>query len=255
LIAENYPQVKGFLTEICQKTYNAELAADEMFFIYSEFKECEVSLLLTSKALIENIKKQAQFQPSFMHIDATHKLIDLGLPIFIVSTETIMHSFRPIAFFISWSESKAQVICLMTKLCEFMKEKFQYEFLPKFVMSDNSDAIISGIKEVFKHEYTHLACHFHLAKNLKEKTKSQDLKELKHEIFLGGKALKNSSSFSFFKNVWAIVKTYWEEKGIKRNLLKLFGKNILINFPNGIMGQLSAEKAGQIIRLKLGTMF
>ena len=48
-----------------------------MFFIYSEFKEGEVSLLLTSKALIENIKKQAQFQPSFMHIDATHKLIDL----------------------------------------------------------------------------------------------------------------------------------------------------------------------------------
>ena len=91
-------EVRTVITEVCQKSFTAELHPDEMFFIYSDFKEGEVSILFSSKALFENLRKQAQFQPSFMHIDATHKLIDLGLPIIIVSTENVQHSFKPVAF-------------------------------------------------------------------------------------------------------------------------------------------------------------
>jgi len=41
LIAENYPQVKGLLTEICQKTYNAELTADEIFLSIPNLKKAK----------------------------------------------------------------------------------------------------------------------------------------------------------------------------------------------------------------------
>ena len=34
LVAENYPEVKQYLTEIVSKTYSASLKMDEMFFIF-----------------------------------------------------------------------------------------------------------------------------------------------------------------------------------------------------------------------------
>ena len=104
LVAENYPEVKQYLTEIVSKTYNASLKTDEMFLIYSEFSKGEVTVLFTSKALLENVIKQSEKQPSFLHLDGTYKLIDLGLPLLIVSTENL-HNFRPIAFCVSWAES------------------------------------------------------------------------------------------------------------------------------------------------------
>ena len=98
LIAENYPEVKQYLTEVVKKTFNSSLNQDQLFFIHSQFEKGEVSVLFSSKALIENLIKQSQQQPSFLHIDATYKLIDLGLPLFVISTENINHAFRPICF-------------------------------------------------------------------------------------------------------------------------------------------------------------
>lgn len=78
LIAQNYPEVKQFLTDIVKKNYHSDLQIDEMFFIYSNLKDGEVSILFSSKALIENLLKQQTLQPSFIHVDATYKLTDLG---------------------------------------------------------------------------------------------------------------------------------------------------------------------------------
>lgn len=51
LIAENYPEVKMFLTEICQKTYSLELKDDELFFISSQFENEKVSILFSTRTL------------------------------------------------------------------------------------------------------------------------------------------------------------------------------------------------------------
>ena len=67
LIAENYPEAKQYLTEIVQKTYSNSLKEDEIFFIYSQFEKGEISVLFSTKALIENLIKQCQHQPSFIH--------------------------------------------------------------------------------------------------------------------------------------------------------------------------------------------
>ena len=91
-------------------------------------------------------------------------------------------------------------------------------------MSDNSDAIISGCRKAFHHDYIHLSCHFHLGKRLREKTQSKTLKDKKHQIFLGVKGLKNSSSVSFFKNTWIIVKSFWEKCGIEQDFIDCFRK-------------------------------
>ena len=80
--------------------YFQDLKDDEMFFIFSCFQSDEVSILFSTRALINNLIKQSQLQPSFIHIDGPFKLIDLGFPI-TLSTETVSHNFRPIAFLIA----------------------------------------------------------------------------------------------------------------------------------------------------------
>jgi len=222
LIAENYPEVRQYLTELVQKTYNDSLKDDETFYIYSQFEKGEISVIFSSKALIENIIKQCLYQPSFIHLDATYKLIDLGLPLFVVSTEDINHSFRPLAFFVSWSESASQVTLLMKKLSQFLLENFEFQSQPKYIMTDNSDALISGCKKAFNHEYIHLGCHFHLAKRIKEKSNAQTLKDKKIYLFFGIKALKNSPSIEFFKKTWEIIKQYWKDNNIPTDFIDVF---------------------------------
>jgi len=144
------------------------------FFIYSHFQEGTVSILFSSKNLLNNYTKQSQILPPFIHIDSTFKLIDLGLPLIIVSTETLNHNFRQIAFYVSWAESTEQVKLMLTKLSEFYQEKLNTEFKPKYIMTDNSDALIAGCKK-FTHEYIHMGCHFHIYKRMKEKTQNNKL--------------------------------------------------------------------------------
>ena len=107
----------------------------------------------------------------FISIDGTFKLIDLGFPIITLSTETIFHSYRQIAFLIAWSESKQQICLMLRKMTTFLKDNFSFEFKPEYILSDNSDAIISGCRESFNHNFTHLLCHFHLMKAMREKTR------------------------------------------------------------------------------------
>ena len=55
---------------------------------------------------------------------------------------------------------------------EFLLENFSFDFKPKYILTDNSDALISGCKKAFAHEYIYLGCQFHLAKRIKEKSNS-----------------------------------------------------------------------------------
>ena len=212
LISQNYPEVKGYLTEICSKNYSSQLGEDETFVIYSKCEEGELSVLLSTRALIKNLIKQSQIQESFIHLDGTYKLIDLGLPILTVSTENIKHNFRPICYNVTWSESKEQVIIMLKELSNFLKQHFDFNLRPKFILTDNSDALISGCQNAFSHKYIHMQCHFHISKNIKDKLKSNALKDYQEPILFGIKALKNSESLSFFKHVWTLIKPFWIEK-------------------------------------------
>jgi len=222
LIAQNYPEVKAFLTEVCQKTFHEGLAEDEMFYLHSEFKDGKPAIIFSSKALLKNLIKQASIQPMFIHLDCTFKLIDLGLPLMVIGTENINHNFRPIAFFMTWSESTKYVKLLLAKLSIFYQEKFNFEFRPLYIMTDNSDAFIAGCRHSFTHEYVHMGCHFHIAKRMKDKTQGGELKDHKGHIFFGVKCLKNSCSVTFFHNTWKIVSQYWKQKNVPQKFIDSF---------------------------------
>lgn len=222
LIAENYPEVKKYLSEICNKKFSPSLNEDETFIIYYKCEDGELSVLLSTKALIKNLINQAKLQPSFIHLDGTYKLIDLGLPVLTLSTETLKHNYRPVCFYITWSESTEQVTIMLRELSSFVKDNFNFNLKPKFVLTDNSDAFISGCKSFFNHKYTHLQCHFHLSQRIEQKLKSKLFEETQDCIWFGVKTLKNSESQKFFQHVWSLIKDYWKKKNVPEKFISAF---------------------------------
>jgi len=149
-------------------------------------------------------------------------LIDLGLPIISMSTENICHNLRPIAYMVAKSESTDQISKILLDFQDFLLKRFNYNFKPEFIMSDNSDAIISGCSKSFKHSYVHMLCHFHLYKRIKEKTSKNNLKDLKPNILFGIKPLKNSKDYDFFQHVWQIVSKHWKDINVPQTFIDSF---------------------------------
>lgn len=104
------------------------------------------------------------------------------------------HNYRPVCFYITWSESTEQVTIMLRELSSFVKDNFNFNLKPKFVLTDNGDAFISGCKSFFNHKYTHLQCHFHLSQRIEQKLKSKLFEETQDCIWFGVKTLKNSES-------------------------------------------------------------
>jgi len=103
---------------------------------------------------------------------------------FIISTENINHNFKPVPFFCFLGRKYLSSCFDVQKLGEFLSLNFNFKFQPQFVMIDNCDALITACKEVFQHNFTHMGYQFHIAKRMKEKTASKDLKDKKKSYFL-----------------------------------------------------------------------
>ena len=63
-----------------------QLDEDEIFFIYSNFQNRDISILFSTPVLIKNLIRQSQQQSSFSHLDGTFKFINLGLPVLAFTT-------------------------------------------------------------------------------------------------------------------------------------------------------------------------
>ena len=144
------------------------------------------------------------------------------MPLLIVSTENLQHNFRPIAFCVSWAESTQQVTLMLEKIRDFLYEHFNFRLRPKYILTDNSDALITGCRKAVDHDYVHLGCHFHIGKRVREKAMSKDLKDKKKCLFFGVKILKNSPTLEFFQRAWAIIKKYWEDNEVNAEFIKTF---------------------------------
>jgi len=206
------------------KSYNEHLSEDEMFFLYSNLQNGEISLLFSTKKLLFNLISQNQYEKSFIHIDGTYKLIDLGLPVMIISTETKEHKFRPICFFVTFSEKKEQINLMLKELNKFMFEKFNYNFSPEYVLSDNCDAIIAACRDSIPNSFVHLLCHFHIMKGVRQKLQKIHLQNHKPVVYMGLKMLKNSSTEQIFSHHWKIVQDFWKARGVCNKFISSFEK-------------------------------
>ena len=227
LITSTYPELKQFLTEICNKKYAPNLNDDETFFIHTNVNRGELSLLFSTRQLLTNIIRQSRHEKCFIHLDGTYKLIDLRIPLIVVSTETKEHKFRPICFFVTWSEKTDQFALLLRELSKFYREHLDYSFKPEFVLSDNSDAIIAGCRNAFAHEYQHLLCHFHIMKGVRQKLQKRELSGHKAAIYFGLKLRGSENQHSFDHN-WKIVKNYWTTNRVCKKFTDTFEKEYIL---------------------------
>ena len=198
--------------------------------------------------MIQNLVNQSKIQHSFIHIDATYKLNGLGLPLYVIGTENINHCFRPVAFFLSSSESVNQVILMLTKFKDFLQNHFSFDFQPKFILTENCDALITGCGKSFNHQYVHLGCHFHITKKLREKSQASNMKEKKQQLFYGFKVLKNSQSLEYFKKAWEIIKKYWKDHNIPEEFIKAFENEYGVAFPGKSRTNNSIESGNNVLK-------
>ena len=114
---------------------------------------------------------------------------------------------------------------MISQLKEFLKQDFNFELQPKYVLSDNSDAIITGYKKSFKNgDYVHLLRHFHIDKNIWEKNSKQTAKGASKCHFVWIKVLKNSQNLTFFRNTWTLINKHWKDKGVPDEFISCFEK-------------------------------
>jgi hypothetical protein len=55
-------------------------------------------LALSSRRLLQNALVQSKYASSLLFVDTTYKIINSGLLLMVVGTQTLEHQFRPIAF-------------------------------------------------------------------------------------------------------------------------------------------------------------
>ena len=223
-LRKNYPEVSSFVKEITKVKYSTEIPEDEVFYLENKITEDEVSILFTTKALIANLFKQEESQHSLIHIDSTYKIIDLRFPVVHISTETQNHNYRPVFFYITDSEKIVKIKNMLQVISNFLKETYEYNFHPRYILSDNADNFITACKQHFKENYTHMTCLFHLKKNISEKTRGNSLKAFEKTIWYGFKSIKNCSGIEMKRIVWNLIKNHWEEKGVP--------DNFIVNFEN-----------------------
>jgi hypothetical protein len=116
LIAKTYPKVKEYLSEIWPRVYSNDLKDDDVFAIFSNLDPKNIQIILSMVAFLLNLINQARHYPSSIHIDGTFKLIDIGLPLLIISTENIDHEYRPIWFMVAGSESTKNICVMIQEL-------------------------------------------------------------------------------------------------------------------------------------------
>ena len=146
---------------------------------------------------------------------------------------------------------------MLSQMTEFLQKQFKVDFRPKFILSDNSDAIIAGCREALEYEYVHLLCHFHIHKGIREKTQKKELSKFKPVILYGIKALKNSQSMGFFLHVWNLISDYWQEHGVPLTFIECFEKEYVKKevewhyasaFPGKSRSNNSVESANNILK-------
>lgn len=171
----------------------------------------------SSQLLLDNvILAMNEFQENMvLMVDGTYKLLFNGWVMLVISTYTINvfksgypHTYRPIMFSLVPSESTTYVKETANILRNYAKQIHDMELNVKFVVNDCSDAIASGITEVFDGCKV-LNCWFHLVANIKKQEKKRFQSINKEHILSDLNVLHLSPSSNAFDLSCKLFLRHW----------------------------------------------
>ena len=203
---------------------------DECFVLDHSVNSEEFRMTVSSKTLLLNAVTQAKFAKSLVFVDSTYKIINSGLILMVMGTQTLEHQFRPIAFQISLQEDTKYSQKFFVAVKNGISEIINKDWEPEYLMSDFDEAISNAASSVFPH-CTQLKCYFHLKKNVERKIREHGLKareeQMLEDIHFVSEA---TTSFDFDQLSELLLKkqgAYKEDNSLKTTFVEYFQKQYL----------------------------
>jgi hypothetical protein len=148
-----------------ETTNRNESDEDDLFFFGEKLgdgsEEHHFSLGMTCMAMLKGALKTE----NLFHIDATYKIIKYSYPLIIIGVSDAVHKFFPIAMMLSSHETIVDYTHFFESLNELIKERLDFEFRPKFIMSDAASAIAVPINTIYP-DCQRYMCYFHVVFNV-----------------------------------------------------------------------------------------
>jgi hypothetical protein len=209
--------VAGFSKFYIENEWSSNIEEDKMFVLYLDPSIDNFIMILTSESLLKNLMNQKlnSGQPAFFNVDATYKILSTGFLLLTLCTEDPKHRFRFIACAIVLHENEVAYTKFIEEIKKFLLLNHEFDWSPKFCMSDGADAIHSAVKSIFP-EITQLLCYFHVKKAIKRRiTTTKDvnhrklLRERSGGILYGIKLLHKTKSRQEFVELWNLLLQKW----------------------------------------------
>lgn len=242
----------------CIKNSAIPDCADKMFVVDFKLqldspdpKIQKIDIFISTKRLLSLSDKCNMVQ-----IDATHKIVWEGFPIFVIGSTDQNRLFHPFGISVSGGESEKEFGFIFSAI-----KKYNPNWSPAYLLSDCADAIMLGFKNIMGPPEKRLLCYFHVLKRLKENLPKS---KYKHGIIDDINLISSSyndnmftQSVNLFFSKWKLVNDpyvvkfllYFEDYYVKRYPFWYYGA--VIGVPttnNGIEGTNSAIKSQHTFR-------
>jgi hypothetical protein len=142
------------------------------FEVARKSKEIEkLNVVITTKRLLSIALKRKDI----LICDATYKLIWQGFPVFVVGTVDFAKKFHPIAVMVTKTEQQTDLEFLFETLKNSIREIYNEEYEPEFLLADAAHACTNGFKRVFKDSSCkRIICWAHVIRAIDKKLNSLD---------------------------------------------------------------------------------
>jgi hypothetical protein len=198
----------------------------KQYILQREFDESSVdSQLFTFGCLLGNGTDTDHFQMGFTsikllsrikegvmyHLDATYKIIKYFYPLIVFGASDINRKFFPICFMLSSHETTIDYVNFFRSLQALSKRVLNYEFNPKYIITDAAKSMNKAIKIAFKNNCVNLMCWFHLKYNIRKKIHMIP-KELIKTVYSDINKLHYTQCHGNFVLLWRKVKANWSKE-------------------------------------------
>lgn len=164
-----------------------------------------------------------------VHCDATHKIVWENYPVLIVGTSDLHKKFHPFGVAVCTNETTADFEFVFNSLKIGLKEIFDVDFNPKYLISDAARSIHNGFRNVYGDEACVIMCWYHMKTALTKRMESLIKDKAQRIAFHGDinklQVAKTIEIFDIAANLfvqkWSLVSkdlmTYFQEEWLTKN--------------------------------------
>jgi hypothetical protein len=197
----------------------------KMFCLYKNLSLEKYLIVFSSYALLKNLVKISSYSPeAHIHLDTTYNLMENGMLLMVLSTESKNHELRLISFAITISESANAYQLLIQQTIDVTKKLFKIDSIKiDYVLSDGSEAVVRAVKTVLPDNVHHILCYFHMMQAIERQVKKKSNAAKRGTIYWSIKCLKETQTLTQFSEMWFdLFLPYWKSENIEEEFINYF---------------------------------